>query len=293
MNTGYFFAIATAASFALSQVLVRRVTFRAEESFTAVAVSVIAGTPAILLVLAISGEWPQFLSFSGSHYILLASAGLVHMVLARFLYFTSTRLLGANPTAAVTQTSIIFSIVFGIVFLGESLTGFQVAGAMLIMTGAVLTNTTFAGGSIRISAAGLLLGLGTAVCSATSGTLIRSVVESTGAVFAATTVMYLAAFFAVILIISLNRKQRYTAFGQPFRSGLILSISGLILLAGHLFRSTALKFDQVSLVLPLVSSTVIFVLFFSWILNRRIDIFNWRIFSGILMVMAGIVLIYL
>ena len=79
---------------------------------------------------------------------------------------------------------------------------------------------------------------------------------------------------------------------QDRRTFIILSISGIFLVGGHLCRFAALQHSPVSIVQPLVATIVIFVLLFSWIANRRIDVFNWRVIAGIIMVLAGVFLLY-
>jgi drug/metabolite transporter (DMT)-like permease len=66
----------------------------------------------------------------------------------------------------------------------------------------------------------------------------------------------------------------------------------VILAGGHLCRFTALQFGQISIVQPIIATMVIFVLLFSWIANRRIDVFNWRGIAGIVMVLIGVYLTY-
>jgi drug/metabolite transporter (DMT)-like permease len=292
METGFLFAILTAVAFAFSQVIVRRATYQSGESFTAVAVSLLIGTPVFLIILSATGEWQDFTSFTWSQYVLLAAAGLVHLIIARYLFFNSTRIIGANPTVAITRTSIVFSVIFGVVFLGETVTVLQGFAALIIMVGAILTNTEITRTAFKISTKGLLMGFGTAICSATSAALIRPVMQATDAVYAATFIMYLTAFVAVLIILILNPQQRNLVFRQDRRTFTILSLNALILVGGHLCRFTALQNAPVSIVQPIIATMVIFVLLFSWIANRRIDVFNWRVIAGIIMVLLGVYLIY-
>jgi drug/metabolite transporter (DMT)-like permease len=292
MGTGFLFAILTAAAFALSQVMIRRATYQSEESFTAVAVSGLIGTPIFVILLTVFGEWSAFISFTWSQYVLLVAAGLVHLIIARFLFFNSTRIIGANPTVAITRTSIVFSVLFGVVFLGETVTVLQGFAAFVIMVGAILTNTEITRTTFRISTKGLLMGFGTAICSATSAALIRPVMQVTDNVYAATFVMYLAAYAAIILILVFSRQQRAFVLEQDRKTFTILALSAVILVGGHLCRFTALQYSPVSIVQPIIATIVIFVLLFSWIANRRIDVFNWRVIVGIVMVLLGVFLIY-
>jgi drug/metabolite transporter (DMT)-like permease len=290
---GLLFAILTAASFAVPQVLVRKVTYQSGESFTALAVSMLVGTPIFVILVSAFGEWHDFLAFTPGQYAMLAAAGLVHLIIARFLFFSATRIIGANPTAAITRTAVIFSVIFGVVFLGESITGLQIFAALLIMFGAILTSTDISRNAFRISTRGLLMSLGCALCSAGSATLIRPVMEVTDSIYAATFVMYLAGFIVLIVILLSSGEYRNRIRRQDGRSWSLLSVGGLFLVLGHLFRFSALQRSPVSIVQPLVATIVLFVLLFSWLINRRIDVFNWRVIAGIVMVLAGVALIYL
>ena len=212
--------------------------------------------------------------------------------IARFLFFTSTRVIGANPTAAITRTAVVFSVIFGVIFLDETVTGLQIVAALLIMFGAVLTTTDISRSTFRISTGGLLMGLGTALCSAGSATLIRPVMKEVDEIYAATFVMYLAAFVVILVLLGVSPKQRQAVINQDRSMFLMLSIGSVFLVVGHLFRFTALIHSPVSVVQPLVATIVIFVLIFSWIINRKIDVFNWRVLAGIAMVLAGVFMIY-
>lgn len=292
MELGPLFAILAAASFAVTQILVRRATYLSDESFTPLAVSMLVGTPIFLLLLTFSVEWGELLSFSWQQYVLLGAAGLIHLIIARYLFFNSTRIIGANPTAAITRTSVIFSVILGVAFLGESVTALQIIAALLIMFGAVLTTTEISHKTFKISTQGLLMGLGTALCAAGSATLIRPVMAVTDAVYAATSVSYLTAFVIVVVILVLRRQQRTYVRQQNRHTFLMLSFGAVFLVIGHLFRFSALQYSPVSVAQPLMATIVIFVLLFSWMINRRIDVFNWRVIVGIAMVLSGVFLLY-
>ena len=136
------------------------------------------------------------------------------------------------------------------------------------------------------------MGLGTALCSAGSATLIRPVMKEVDEIYAATFVMYLVAFVVILVLLAISPRQRQAVVSQGRSTFLMLSGGAVFLVVGHLFRFTALIHSPVSVVQPLVATIVIFVLIFSWIINRKIDIFNWQVLAGIAMVLAGVFMIY-
>jgi transporter family protein len=290
MHIGPIFAILTAASFAVTQILVRRATYLSEESFTPLAVSMLVGTPIFVVIVTLFGEWGEFLSFTWQQYVLLITAGLIHLIIARYLFFNSTRIIGANPTVAITRTSVIFSVIMGFAFLGESITVQKIIAALLIMLGAIMTTTEITRTTFRISTKGLLMGIGTALCASGSATLIRPVMEVTDAIYAATFIMYLTAFIIIVFLLLLRQQQRSYVLQQSRHTFLILSIGAVFLVVGHLLRFSALHYSPVSVAQPIMASIVIFVLLFSWIVNRRIDVFNWRVIVGIVLVLGGVFL---
>ena len=74
---------------------------------------------------------------------------------------------------------------------------------------------------------------------------------------------------------------------------LIGILTGLSVLAGQLFRYTALGYSPVSVVQPLIGTSVLFVLLLSFMVNRKIDVFNFRVIIGILVIVLGTFLIFL
>ncbi len=56
MELGPIFAILAAATFAAPQIMIRRATHQSEESFTAMAVALLVGTPIFIFILPIAGE---------------------------------------------------------------------------------------------------------------------------------------------------------------------------------------------------------------------------------------------
>jgi len=292
IELGPIFAILSAAAFAGPQILIRRATHQSDESFTAMAVSLLVGTPIFILILSITDEWQYLWSFSWQQYVLLGAAGVLRFIVTRYLVFNGVRIIGANRTMAILRTNVIFAVIFGVVLLGESVTIPQICGALLIMSGAVFSSIELSRNTLKIPVSGLLMGLGGALCTAGSSSLIRPVMTTTDAIYAATFISYLTAFIVVLGILLLRKQQRNQILHQSRYNLIVLSAAAILLVIGQLFVFAALKYSPVSVAQPLMGTIVLFTLILSWIVNRRIDIFNWRVIAGIVIVLAGVFLIY-
>jgi len=291
IELGPVFAVLTAAFFGGVYVLVRRATHQSEESFSALSISMMVGTPLFFIILLISGEWQYLWLFTLQQYMLLSAAGVVHFIITRYLYLNGVRMIGANPTVAIIRTSVIFAVVLGVAFLNESVTAWQILGAVIIMFGAVLSSIEIGRDTLKISVFGLLLGLGAGLGTAGSAALIRPVMVTTDAVYAATFVSYLAAFVIVMVALLFSHQQREHIRQQSRYDLIILASAAVLLVVGHIFRFFAFRYSPISVAQPLMGTIVIFVLLFSFIINRRIDVFNWRVILGIVMVLGGAFLI--
>jgi drug/metabolite transporter (DMT)-like permease len=291
MELGPVFAILTAAFFGGAYVLIRRATHQSGESFTALAISLLVGTPLFVIILLISGEWRDLFLFTWQQYVLLIAAGLLHFIITRYLYLNSVRIIGANYTAAVLRTSVVFAVIIGVAFLQETVTARQISGAIIIMFGAVLSSIEISRDTFKMSVRGLMLGLGAGLGTAGSAALIRPVMVTTDAVYAATFVSYLTAFIIVVVILSLRKQQRDHIRQQSRYDLIILALAAISLVIGHFFRFSAFQYSPISVAQPLMGTIVIFVLLFSFVLNRRIDVFHWSVILGILMVLAGVFLV--
>ena len=71
-----------------------------------------------------------------------------------------------------------------------------------------------------------------------------------------------------------------------------MTVAAVLLCLSQVLRFASLKFSPVSVAHSLLWIGVVFVLLFSWIANRRIDVFSWRMVTGIVLVLGGVFLIY-
>lgn len=292
MEPGPILAILAGAIFAGSEVTIRKATHRAEESFTAVAIVLFAGVVIFAFILPLSGDWNRVLSLSWQGFLLLGAVGIIHYVIGRYLFFNSIRYIGANIAGAVTRTSLIFAVIFGVVFLQESVTVWLISGALAIMVGVVLVSFHKEEKIIRLQARGIIFSLGHALCLATSAVLIKVVMEEIVSPYAAAFVSYIVGFFLVVIIL-LGKRRKLQLF-QLSRSYLILvAFAGVLALVAQVMRYAALSLSPVSVVTPLMGTLVLFTFILSFVINRKIEVFTWRVFVGILVVLGGTALLFI
>jgi len=291
METGVILALLSALAFAGNQVLVRRATHQANESFTAMAMTLLIGPPPFALVTYLSGEWHYLWSISWRAIALLISAGIVQFIIVTYVYYSAIRILGANKAVSIGRTNIIISVLFGVFFLNEYVTALLVIGALLIMVGAILVSMENGKGSARIPQKGVFLALGAALGMATSAALIRLAMQEFPHVFAGTFVAYIASFILIVFIIVSSHSIRRQMLLQKRETVLLLTGVAFAMLTAHLLRFAALIYSPVSVVQPLQGTIALFVFSLSWIANRRIDVFNWRVIAAILLVSVGAFLV--
>ena len=292
MELGPVLALLSAAVFAGVGVLIRRGVYQSEESTTAAAITVLVGTPLFLFILPLTGDWSRLWSLSWQGFTSLGIAGILHFVLGRYLLFNAIRLMGANKTVAIGRANILFAVIFGIVFLGEAVTTLLILGVLSIVGGATLVSFEREEGVFKLQTKGVLLVLGAALCVAIASVLVKSTMEEVGSPYIATFISYMTAFLLWIVLL-LQKEQRVQLFQLPRSSLLILSMAAILALVGQLLRYAALNYSPVSVVQPLIGTIILFTFFFSFMLNRKIDVFNWRVFLGIVAVLTGTFLLFL
>ena len=110
--------------------------------------------------------------------------------------------------------------------------------------------------------------------------------------YAAAFVSY-AVGFALVTIILFGKRRKIQLF-QLSRSYLIVvAFAGVLALVAQVLRYAALNLSPVSVVTPLMGTLVLFTFILSFVINRKIEVFTWRVFVGILTVLVGTALLFI
>lgn len=297
MELGLFLALLSAVCFALSSIFIRRGAYRAGEAFTSVVITVLFGLVFFAIVTFVAGEWGTLWSVSWRVWAQLGAAGIIHFILGRRLGYAAYRIIGVNRASAIVKSQVLYPVVLGIVLLGEPLTVLLIPGVLLIGIGATLVSIE-KGESIpkdSISKASAGKGILAAVLGAVfwgiSGVLIKPMVVQTGAPYAALFISYIAASL-VVAGLMLGKGMREQV-GRLNRSMVVpIIIGGFCVGMAHLLRYIALVHSPVSVVTPLMETSSVFVLLFSFLLNRNIEVFTWKVYLGIALTTSGAILFF-
>jgi len=298
MDTGLILAIIAAVSFSAGIVLVRKTAGEAGESFSVTAISVFVGIPFFAIAIIASGEWSQLIGISWRAVALLGSAGIIHFIFGRLLGYNAFRLIGANRATVYTMTNRFYTVLFSALFLGEEITYYIVFGVLLMFAGAVLITLERKGGKekrkglSRDEVKGILLALAAALCWGVTPILIKPGVAEIGSSSAGAFVSYCAATVAMGLLL-LNGQRRKQLTQLPFKKSVLpMATAGAFTAGGQLLYYTALGMSPASVVTPLLSIQVLFIFFFSFLINRRIELFTPKVFIGMGATLAGTFLLF-
>jgi drug/metabolite transporter (DMT)-like permease len=299
MPNGLFIALFGAISWAINSVLVRRLSSRTGESFTTTAASIYFGVPFFAIVLTLAGDWSTLATVSLRAFILLVAAGVVQLLVGRWLNYYAFQQIGANKAGPLTATTPLYAVIFAVVFLNESLTAFLAVGVLCIMAGvALITGEKRSTGlsekpvsrDKRIK--GILAALGAALCYGTSSVAVKAAITETGSPYASIFIYFVsAAFFTSFLLIGSRRRQEISGFRA---NGGLVALAFIVVFGtlSQLFINVALNYSPASRVIPLYSTNVLLVFLISYLFNSKMETFTVRIFLGMLAVVLGAFLVF-
>ncbi|MFP4641947.1 MAG: EamA family transporter [Chloroflexota bacterium] len=294
-------AILCAVGIAASTVFIRRALVRTPDPFLGIIITIIVALPVLVSITALTENIGNLIAFPWEAYLVLAAAGVLHFILGRVLYYGSIHLVGANITQILVSPNPIYAVILGIILFQEPLTWRILLGTPLIIAGCVLVtwrgrqpNSDSPASTAKTLSPlkkGLIFSIVAGLCFGLSPVLIKLGLLDGGSPALATLVSYIAA--AMGLTTFLGNRDIRKRFRHIDRAALIwFTIAGLAVAFAHWLRYMAVSLTPVSIVTPLVSTSVLFVLLFSFLINRKLETFAWNVIAGAIFVAAGASLIY-
>ena len=305
---GGLLALLSAVTFAFANASVRRGVLTGTV-FQAVMVSVALGLPLFAAAALIGAGLPTLMGLPAASVGLLAAAGIIHFVVARYCNYRATKAMGTLLVAPMQQLSLVITLVLAVIWLGEQITPLRLAGVVLIFAGpALILGTsgdkpnasrppTNSDGSTLFKPdykEGYTFSLLSTVGFGTSPILIRLALHADGASaglaggLAGGLISYAAAA-AVMSGLALLPKQRNGLTRMDEQSFKWFAISGIAVCFSQMFRYMALAIAPVSVVSPIQRLSLIFRFYFGHALNRHHEFFGGRVVLGTAISLIGAV----
>ena len=293
---GSLFAFTTAILYAANTILIRRAVLKVTNASIGILISVPMGVFVFFLIIILSGRLQSVFSFSWQGYFWFSLAGIFDFVIGRTLIYHCIQLAGANLASILRRVDILVAVVIGIIALQEPFSWRLAAGVLLILAGIILAGLSphairHSGGRLsQIPAKAYLLGFGGGLAWGISPICVKLGLKGSGSPMAGVFVSFLAATLVLSFSLLNSRRRAVIAEITGNAAGLFL-ISGLLGCAANLIRYLALNLAPASVVSPLCKTTPVFLLFFSFLFNRKLEIFSRSVVIGTMMVVLGTIFI--
>jgi DME family drug/metabolite transporter len=214
------------------------------------------------------------------------ASGILASTLGRLLNFMSIERLGVPVSASIIGSSPLFSTLFAVIAIGESVALTTVLGTVFVVAGIALTSGGDKSGSRIVGSALVIPVMSAAFYGASS--VVRKVGlnilpdSSLGA--------FVGAASSLVSFVSTNRVAdvRLSRNSVKYFAG-----SGLAVSAGWLSMFTALSTGSVSVVSALIGTNPIFSLALSLVLLGETEAISRRVAAGSLIIVAGAAIITL
>ena len=259
-------------------------------------ISIVISLPFFLVILIASGQVRSIFSFSLSGYIWLSSAGILHFVIGRWLFFKGVQFSGANVTSILRRIDSLVALLFGAAFLKEPVSIQLVVGILLTVFGVIITSLNpkmvrdNQAPLLNLSPKALFFGLGTGVLWGITPVMMKVGLQGSDAPVAGAFISFFAATIA--LSFSLLNRDRRNSFSQlSWKIIGLYCIVGLLAGIANMFRFLALNLSPASVVTPLLSTTPVFLVALSFLLNRKLEVFNLPVIVGTVAVVIGAILL--
>ena len=318
MTLAIAYILLSSASFALNQASVRRGMVRGS-ALQGVYSSSVIGVVFLLFAAAVSTQLFRVGDLSPSAYLFLAAAGVNHFILGRYCNHRAIGAIGANRTRAVEGANVPFSILLAIALLSEEVTALMWGGIALVMLGPVIIFRRSSGAQAAASPAGdaggsedggaapvpaqpaappvkyvegYLFGSLNAASWSISPLLIRSALEDSGLGVLGSLTAYAASAAVLLPLLALPAVRRNLR-AADMNTGRWFVVSALSVVTAQMFRYLALSVAPVTIVVPIMRASSVLVLPVSYLINRRLESFEPRVIIGVLLSIAGSLLVVL
>ena len=284
---GEFFSVACAAVWALAVVLFRR----SGDSLPAFELNLFKNALGVMLMIPtvwlMEGLSPP--DFDATRWFIILLSGIIGIAVADTWYLRALNLIGAARTGVVATLFSPFVIILSIVFLGEMMKAWQLAGFVLVLSGILLVTwrQKRQDVSMRALRLGVAYGAGAVLMMAIGIVMVKPVLE--GEHFFWVVALRLAAgCLAMMLLVTVAGRwavvmNRYRE-PQPWPTVVFASLLGsyvsmILWLAGY-------RLTDASIASVLNETAAAFIVLFAWLILK--EPLNLRRIGGVVLTFVGV-----
>lgn len=285
-------ALLAAAAVATATIAIRLGTARGRSADALVVV--LAINSAILVPLALVLEYPDY-GLTPESALAFLGAGVVGTLFGRGFHYASIERIGASRTEPIKASQPLHASLLAVVFLGEAVTGLHALGIVLITAGVALVVLTTSGES---ASAPTDAGLGALALPFTAAFLfgIEPIFAKVG--FAAGTpvlvglsIKTVAAGVGFVAYLAWTEGLNLATVrdGDP-RWYVVAGVANTLFLLSYY---TGLELSTVTVVVPILQTSPVFVVALSAAFLQDLERVSWRLAAGTLVVVVGSVVVTL
>ena len=216
--------------------------------------------------------------------LILIFAGLLAPTLGRLLRFMAVDKLGLALSAPLVETTPLFGAFLAVTILQETLTLQIGIGIVCVVLGVMLFG---AREGIRLTKMGVIISLASAAAFAGSDISRKVGITAVNSPFLGAAIGVTVAIIVYFLFsVSMNQP-----IASPRTWNRYNYLTGILTGAGVSFIFTALFVERVIIVQPLVASTPILTLFFTWIFLRKLERVTSNIAIAAILVVVGSIIV--
>jgi transporter family protein len=276
------FALTAAVLSAAATILIRQ-GLRGSDPYTGFWINCTVGFVGLWVAVLFTGGFGWF---SMRSVVLFASAGLIGTVGGRLARFLAIEKVGASVAAAVINLTPLIATLLAILLLGERVTPPIVAGTVVIVVGTVLLSSS--GLSLGFRPWMIVFPLASATCFGIVQVIRKIALGEMGPI-PGTAVNLTAALIAFsALMIAQGHRGILACRGRTL---VYLIGAGVAENLGVFLTIVALGHGAVSVVTPLTAAAPLFVLFFTPLFLKGVEVLTPRVVVGTILIVAGVCLI--
>ena len=285
---GIVLALLAALAFSLSTVLVRKEVDKSNFFSVAWVVTVMGN---IIL-------WPFALLFTNLRTVnvegvlFFVITGILAPGIARPLYFKGMKVVGASVNASVFATYPMYSSIFAVLLLGETLAPEYWIGMACIVVGVVFIERSLSKpktGSTRISRRGLVFPLLASLTVAFAFVIRKHGLNIYNEPLLGAAIGYFSTFLLYLILPFSSYNKRGSKFsGKDFR---LFWKAGVGMSLAWILSFYALQHGRVSIVTSLIQTEPLFILFFTHLYLKELECVSFKLLISALLIVTGVMFV--